>query len=355
MEQQKEQRRYIHDHRDSERDDERNTSQIIEEIPFGIWVCDSEGGLTYASDSFLELIDMTMEEASGFGWATKLTKDQGDSLERWRDCVARGRDWDDEHRIIDSNGRTRTLLARGHAVRNGSGVIQHWVGVHIDITARKKSEDRQQLRKLLEGRQQERERISKRLHDHLQQLLIGARLRLTLLEQAASTRDSDEIDHILSIIGDAIDASRHLATELNPSVVHDSDLKTALSWLRDYMRETYDFEVVLDLRLSEQPDDKELRIMWFDITRELLLNIVKHGQVDRGMVWASTEEGTFHLEVADEGAGFDPSSLMNQNQTVEGSGLLGIWTRIEKLGGQVSVTSAPGQGTKVKLELPVDN
>jgi|LSQX01.2.fsa_nt_gb PAS domain S-box-containing protein len=72
---------------------------IYEEIPFGVWMCDPDGGLRYASDAFLELLGMSMSKASGFGWIERIAPDDTDSVERWKECVEQGTDWDDEHRI----------------------------------------------------------------------------------------------------------------------------------------------------------------------------------------------------------------------------------------------------------------
>ncbi|MCA9109908.1 MAG: hypothetical protein KDA52_08185, partial [Planctomycetaceae bacterium] len=53
---------------------------IVEDLAFGVWICDAQGGLEYASDSFLDLLNMSMEEASGFGWAERLLHGNGGSL-----------------------------------------------------------------------------------------------------------------------------------------------------------------------------------------------------------------------------------------------------------------------------------
>ncbi|MCA9111101.1 MAG: PAS domain S-box protein [Planctomycetaceae bacterium] len=114
---------------------------FAEEIPFGVWMTDAEGGLRYASEKFLELLNMTMEEAKGSGWTDRIASDDKHSFQRWKNCVANQNDWQDEHQIRDRDGNTRTLLAHGLPVREDLGRISCWIGVHIDITERKKAEE----------------------------------------------------------------------------------------------------------------------------------------------------------------------------------------------------------------------
>lgn len=324
---------------------------FVEDIPFGVWICDAGGGLQYASESFLQLLDMSMEEASGFGWTKRLVTEDGDSLARWQHCVERENDWDDEHQIRDRQGNVRTLLARGHAVRDESGTITSWVGVHIDITQRKNHEERLRMLKLVQGRQQERERIAQRLHDHLQQLLIGADLQLSSVRQGGT--DEQKLDYVGDILNQAIEASRNLAAELNPPVLYDSGLSAAFEWLARFMEDTYDMHVELDLGIEHEPDSVEICVVLFDAVRELLVNVVKHARVQDARVLARSHDGRVQLVVEDRGAGFDTEAMGRDKDPAAGLGLSGIRRRIEALGGKFEVRSQPGAGTTVQVTAPL--
>ena len=329
---------------------------FVEGIPFGVWICNADGGLEYASESFLELLDMPLEEAAGFGWTRKLVTEGGNSLQRWKTCVEREGDWDDEHRIRDREGNVRTLLTRGHAVRDDDGRITSWVGVHLDITRRKREEERLHVLKIAEGRRQERERIAQRLHDHLQQLLIGANLQVQALQQEGSDESqSASLERVGEILTQAIEASRNLAAELNPPVLYQSGLKDALRWLSKFMRDTHGMQIELDCGLDPQPPPIEIRESLFDAVRELLLNVVKHAGVDRARVSIDQADGQVRTVVKDEGVGFDPADPCREDDPAAGIGLSGIRRRVEALGGVCRVESSPGKGTRVEILVPVQS
>lgn len=328
-------------------------AEFVEGIPFGVWVCDAEGGLEYASESFLELVGMSMEEATGFGWTKRLITENNDSLERWKACVKSECDWDDEHRIRDSDGEIRTLLARGHAIRNKAGKVTQWVGVHLDITRRKREEERLRMINLIQGRQQERERISQRLHDHLQQLLIGASFQLTSWKEIEENPEHvAALDHINEIVLEALNASRNLAKELNPPVLYDQGLGAALEWLAEFIHQTNHLEVQIQNEIKVEPEQMELRVVVFDAVRELLLNVVKHAAVDRATVICQANRKKIQIEVIDEGRGFDHQE--DETEAAQaGLGLTGIRRRIESLSGICTVDSKPNDGTRVRVQLPI--
>ncbi|HYG34399.1 MAG TPA: PAS domain-containing protein, partial [Clostridia bacterium] len=112
-----------------------------ETIPFGVWWCNPKGEAEYVSPSFCELLNMTLEEQRKFGWTKRLVpEDREPMLQKWLHCCATGTPWDHEHRIVDRYGKIHTVLSRGLPVRDDHGQIIAWVGVNLDITARKQVE-----------------------------------------------------------------------------------------------------------------------------------------------------------------------------------------------------------------------
>lgn len=115
---------------------------IGESVPFGIWRCDKDGNLQYCSNSFLNLLQMSMEEAKCFGWTNKVfPEDVNSMLIRWLQCIKTGEPWECEFRISDKESVVRTVLSRGRPVRQKNGEISYWLGINLDITERKKMED----------------------------------------------------------------------------------------------------------------------------------------------------------------------------------------------------------------------
>jgi PAS domain S-box-containing protein len=114
---------------------------IGESIPFGIWISDPEGGMRYLSNSYLELVGLSMEEAAGHGWTRAVPPDEVEPmLADWLDCLAAGSAWEREYRVWGVDERWHTLLSRGYPVRSEGGAVLSWAGINLDITERKDAE-----------------------------------------------------------------------------------------------------------------------------------------------------------------------------------------------------------------------
>lgn len=207
--------------------------------------------------------------------------------------------------------------------------------------------------KLVETEQRERRRIAALLHDHLQQLLVAAKMRAYGLRGMAAERsDAAIVREVEELISEAIDASRSLTAELRPPALYESGLVAALLWLSEQMEEKHRLKVHIEADRSAEPPVDQGALL-FECVRELLLNIVKYAGVDEAFV--HLKEGANELlciTVRDEGAGFDLAKL-DGDESVGGFGLFSIRERLRVLGGKMEVESAPGEGTTVRLLAPL--
>ena len=113
-----------------------------EAIPYGVWVCNAEGGVEFVSQTFLDLIGKTLDEVKPRGWLDRLPpEDLKPTLEAWHECVRTGSEWTWEHRVKGKDGVWRTILSLGRPVRDDRDRITSWVGFNLDISARKEAED----------------------------------------------------------------------------------------------------------------------------------------------------------------------------------------------------------------------
>ncbi len=110
-------------------------------IPFGIWLCDAKGDATYFSDSFLNLVGLSMEVCRGTGWIKcLLPEDAEKTVADWLRCVESEMNWDYEYRIQDPAGACHTILSRGAPIRDNEGRITSWAGINLDITDRQNAD-----------------------------------------------------------------------------------------------------------------------------------------------------------------------------------------------------------------------
>jgi two-component system CheB/CheR fusion protein len=258
------------------------------------------------------------------------------------------------------------FLVRHHPYRTAEDRIDGVVITFVDITRRKEAE--QELREAnerLQGRteqvqslsealtfaeQRERERISQVLHDDLQQTLFAARMRIDhLREQSSLDEEQDALaDRAITLLDEGVEKTRTLSSELDPPVGEQS-LRDALDWLAVQMEESYDLAVTVEAEGALKTTDKNLRFLLFRLIRELLFNVVKHADTDEACVKLIEEETRLRVVVADEGAGFDPTSLDDQGG---GLGLVSVQERIGMIGGALDIESAPGEGTRVTIDVP---
>ena len=115
---------------------------IGESIDYGVWVCAADGRNTYASKSFLNMVGITQEQCSNFGWGDLLHPDDAErTIAAWQECVRTGGNWDIEHRFRGVDGQWHHVLARGVPVRNEQGEIISWAGINLDISRLKQAEE----------------------------------------------------------------------------------------------------------------------------------------------------------------------------------------------------------------------
>jgi two-component system CheB/CheR fusion protein len=302
-----------------------------------------------------------------------------EALERALDPQGDGR-YHAEYRVINRvDGVTRWIAATGH-VTFQDGAAVRLVGTAQDISERKRVE--QELRKLterlneevqdrtaqLEGRSlqlralaaeltqaehRERRRLAKVLHDHIQQLLISARMRIGL---SRDIEDGQEADEVLvgaeQVINEAITSSRSLTAQLSPPVLQDGGLAEGLRWLARRMNEQHGLHTEIEAEdMTELPDD--LEVFLFQSVRELLFNVVKHSGGKHARVrLARSDERLAQVVVEDDGQGFDPDAL-DASKMQESFGLFSIRERLEHLGGEMQLQATPGHGVRVRLTAPV--
>src|SRR5947208_6396893 len=199
----------------------------------------------------------------------------------------------------------------------------------------------------------ERRRIAEMLHEDLQQLLVAARMQLTVL---CRTQDAAQRESISRTIADVLERSfqltRSLSMQLAPPVLHERGLAAALEWLVAETRKSYHVDVTAEADPSANPRAADVRIFLFRAVRELLLNSVKHGGGSAvHITMQHLRPDKVRIVVADGGPGFDPSSLEDKRTGSQTFGLVNIRDRVSSFGGKFHIDSGPKRGTRITLSL----
>jgi len=243
-----------------------------------------------------------------------------------------------------------------------AGEVQFLVLNLQDVTARqetmreleKRTSQLQRLTaELSEAEDRERRRLAELLHDDLQQLLVGSKLRLNIL--ARKLKGTPEIrelvDETTSLIAESIQKSRGLSHELSPPVLHHGDLREVLQWLIEQIHTTCGLKVRLWIGAGVDLRSQTLKTFVYKAVRELLFNVVKHANVRRAAIVVQRQEQSIRLAVLDKGRGFEAEHLDVAGQN--GFGLFNIRERVQFLGGLLTVQSVPGRGSRFVLTIPL--
>lgn len=228
---------------------------------------------------------------------------------------------------------------------------------HVEAQAAALQEKDESLRRLASAltraEQLERRRIARLLHDDLQQLLFSIEVTLTQLRRHTESSEQQALlDQIEEIAGQALDATRTLSVELYPPGLQEDGLKKALRWLAAHVEDLHGLSVDVEMKGKCEVASQELRVLLFQCVRELLFNVAKHAGIDRARVEAQEAEGYLTLRVIDEGAGFDPEELEQQEGSEGRLGLSGMRKRLGFLGAWIEIESAPGEGTRTTIVVP---
>jgi PAS domain S-box-containing protein len=201
--------------------------------------------------------------------------------------------------------------------------------------------------------QRARKQLAHVLHDHVQQLLASAKMNVEVLTRGAADFTAT-LERTRRCLEEAIAASRSLAVELSPPLLHEFGLAAGLEWLSEWMEEKHGLRVWLEADSTANPESEDVRTLVFESVRELLFNAVKHAQVKEAWVQLAVHDGTqCRVTVADRGKGFDPQARLGQKDLARvGLGLLTVSERLALLGGSMEVESAPGLGARYVLVAP---
>ncbi len=208
--------------------------------------------------------------------------------------------------------------------------------------------------KLTLTEQRERKRLAQVLHDHLQQILVAAKMHLSVLQRAVNGRESTEIGEVCSMLAEAIAASRSLTVELAPPILYEGGLAAGLDWLARWMFDKHALTVTVKHVLPVVSEREDIQILIFQSVRELLFNVTKHAGVNEATVELGLlEDDKISVVVSDKGCGFDAHAAMDvEGEDEVGFGLFSIRERLSLLGGQFQMESQIGRGSRFTLVAP---
>jgi len=212
-------------------------------------------------------------------------------------------------------------------------------------------------RQILSAQEDERKKISRELHDVIAQTLTGINVRLATLRKEAGLNMKGlerNIARTQKLVQRSVEIVHRFARELRPAVLDDLGLIPALETFLKNFRGQTGIRICLTAFAGVEQVRGPKRTVLYRIAQEALTNVARHAQARLIDVKIVKLDGTVCMAITDDGRGFNVESQARgkENQRL---GLLGMRERLEMVGGKFTVTSAPGQGTTVRAEIPLGN
>lgn len=195
-----------------------------------------------------------------------------------------------------------------------------------------------------------RQHFATDLHDTVVQTLGAAKLRSQLIQDNIPDAIKDMYAEIQTLLSEAITQTRSIMAEMSPPVLNELGLIAALEWLAEQIGNQHGIDIRFKSYKKSVSLAREIEVLLFQATRELLMNIVKHAHAKSASVTFFGDQ-KIRLEVSDNGVGFDTNKTFNPDLK-GGYGLYGIRERLRHIGGFMAIKSEFGQGTTVLISAP---
>ncbi|MFQ5811303.1 MAG: sensor histidine kinase, partial [Armatimonadota bacterium] len=201
----------------------------------------------------------------------------------------------------------------------------------------------------------ERRRIAGELHDGIGQSLALAQIKLDALR--ADKRAgvfAEQIAETRNIIDEAVADVRALTFDLTPPALYELGFVAAARSLCERLENEHGLVIGFSDDGRAKLVSEDVRVILFRALRETLINVIKHAGASHVEVSVARDNEHMHVDVADDGVGFDATQLASDGGVSGRFGLFNVQERLEHVGGRLQVESAPGHGTHVTLVAPLD-
>ncbi|MHB1306676.1 MAG: sensor histidine kinase, partial [Limisphaerales bacterium] len=239
-----------------------------------------------------------------------------------------------EEALTKSEEEQRRMLEQSHAMQNQ---LRHL------------------SRRVLQAQENERGRISRELHDDIAQTLVGINVHLESLSQESMITPrilKRRIARTQRLVEKAVNIVHQFARDLRPTMLDDLGLIPALhAYLNDFTKQTR-LQVAFTAAAGVEQLSIARRTALYRVAQSALTNVARHAEASRVKVILQLLPSAVGLEIHDDGKSFAVDQLSAPKRRKR-LGLVGMRERVEMVGGNFAVESAPGQGTTIRAQVPL--
>ncbi|MEY2669394.1 MAG: hypothetical protein RJA59_2032, partial [Pseudomonadota bacterium] len=205
--------------------------------------------------------------------------------------------------------------------------------------------------KVVSAQEDERKRIARELHDDTSQSLAALVMAIDGALAALKAGLTPRLEETKALAVRTIEEVHRMILDLRPSVLDDLGLQSAIRWYAERHLTGRGISVRCEFDAPDRRFPAAFETALFRVCQEAMSNIARHAHAESVLIQLSEGEGAIRIEIEDDGRGFEPDKVSHAER--RHFGLMGIEERVEILGGKVKIDSAPGQGTRIRLEVPL--
>ena len=205
--------------------------------------------------------------------------------------------------------------------------------------------------KVVSAQEDERKRIARELHDDTSQSLAALVMAIDGALAALKAGLTPRLEEAKALAVRTIEEVHRMILDLRPSVLDDLGLQSAIRWYAERHLTSRSISVRCEFDAQDRRFPAAFETALFRVCQEAMSNIARHAHAESVLIQLSEGEGVIRIEIEDDGRGFAPEKVSHAER--RHFGLMGIEERVEILGGKVKIESAPGQGTRIRLEVPL--
>jgi signal transduction histidine kinase len=234
--------------------------------------------------------------------------------------------------------------------------LEEQVSAQADELRRLSEERGQLLQQTITAQEEERKRIARELHDEWAQTLAALTVNLDQASQALPDDLAwikERLDRTQALTVDALKALRRLILDLRPTLLDDLGLVPAIRWYAETRLEANGMALDFGASGSQRRLPPEIETALFRIAQEAINNIEKHAHAGVATIRLDFQMDRVVMSFQDDGRGLEVGQVLRGEGRERGWGLLGMRERAALLGGSLTITSEPGRGTRIQVEVPV--
>ena len=214
------------------------------------------------------------------------------------------------------------------------------------------------LGKVISAQEEERRRIARGLHDDTAQALATLLVGIQTAEEALPPAATDArviLQHLRPQATRAVEEMRKIILDLRPSALDDLGLAAAIRWYAETSLEPAGVAVSCTVSGKEKRLPGPLETVLFRMAQEAINNVARHAEAHNVRLQMRFAGRKFVLDLNDDGKGFDVHEVAASTDETRGLGLLGMRERAALFGGSVRIESGVRQGTRIHIEVPVED